>query len=177
MKRAMMIWKTALLFSAVLLFGCGREPMNYYEEAQKALEAGDENGARQYLLHEIAQNDTPEAHLQYARLLGSQEEVAGVAAWHYRRYLEQLPNNDDVRDVRKLAVECEQKYMDYCIRLFTKKEYSSLEDLKFRLKLIEEHARSQKLMVERLELEKRNLGEQILEMREAKTKERRRNGK
>lgn len=177
MKSSMRIFTAILMFSLLLMVGCAPESENYFQKAQKALEEGDESVAQRCLLHEIAQNDTPEAHLLYAKLLGSQEEKSGIAAWHYRRYLELLPANDDAREVEKLAAECEQKYMDHCIRVYTRKEYSSLEEIRERMKMIEEQARRQKRWVEQLETEKNNLSRQLLELRNAEMKERRGDGK
>ena len=67
--------------------------------------------------------------------------------------------------------------MDHCIRVYTRKEYSSLEEIRERMKMIEEQARRQKRWVEQLETEKNNLSRQVLEMRNAELKERRGDGK
>ena len=177
MMSPMRIFAAILVFSLLLMVGCAPENENYYDKAQKALSEGDESAAQRFLLHEIAQNDTPEAHLLYAKLLGSHEEKSGIAAWHYRRYLELLPTSDDAHEVEKMAAECEQKYMDHCIRVYTRREYSSLEEIQERMKMIEEQARRQKRWVEQLETEKNNLSRQVLELRNAELKERRGNGK
>lgn len=173
MMSLMRIFTATLVFTLFLMVGCAPETENYYDKARQALSDGDESTAHRCLLHEIAQNDTPEAHLLYAKLLGSHEEKSGIAAWHYRRYLELMPASDDVHEVEKMAAECEQKYMDHCIRVYTRREYSSLEEIQERMKMIEEQARRQKRWVEQLEAEKNNLSRQVLELRNAQLKERR----
>ena len=167
---------TIVFFAAVFVFGCSRESEDFYKNALAAIDNGDEAGAKKYLLQEIAVNDTPEAHLQFARICARSDADAGLAAWHYRRYAESTEGSDKT-DVERLAKECELRFVDYCIRVLTHKEYSSLEEMRDRMRMIEEQSQRQKRWMEQLEAEKNALNKQLLELRLGSSKERRSDGK
>ena len=156
----------------LILAGCSSEGEDYYARARSALESGNESLARTMLLHEIAANDTPEAHLQYAKLCGNTHANAALAAWHYRRYLELVPESPEAKEVARLAEACEQQFSDAFIQARTNREYSSLEEIQDRMRMIEEQSKRQKRWVEQLENDRKSLNSQILELRNATAKPR-----
>ncbi len=167
---------TVFFLAAVFVFGCTRENNDFYRQALTAIENGDESGAKKFLLQEIAVNDTPEAHLQFAKICARSDEAAGLAAWHFRRYAE-LAEGGDKADAERFAKECELRFVDYYIRVSTHKEYSSLEEMRDRMRMIEEQSQRQKRWMEQLEAEKNALNKQLLELRLGSSKERRSDGK
>jgi|LSQX01.1.fsa_nt_gb hypothetical protein len=149
------------ILALTFLVGCGSEGLDF-QKGQEALADNDIYAAEDAFRQSIRKGErVKDSYLQLGYLYERQDGNALLALWHFNQALKYSNKDDqDLKDIRSAATRCEDQFLK---ELATRGRESELQALKFKIKLLEDHAARQKRWIEELRRENTDFRKQLAE--------------